>query len=533
LGGAFLPFGIKDLYFYKMEPLTDCLVFVRLVKNSGEMILFDVDVFDSQNRRVAHYAGCSIKRLRLPQQWGFATRPQTSTVRSEGSETVSHLESGIREHLRHTLANAVGIPPRAIAVDANLMDVGMASTQLVELAAELEREANIELDPTLFFEYPNIRELAAYLAKEHRAAFQRLLGSENSPSAYPAEPQDHEGAGRVSHPLEEPAARADGSVSPPDSRPAKDSAPSDHGALAVIGMHGLFAGATDLDRFWEQLREGRNLITEVPADHWDVEAWFDPHPGTADKTYCRWGSFIDDVGGFDQAFFNLSEREAQWMDPQVRLLLHTIYATAEDAGLISEIRGSDTGVFAGICFDDYASEIAAANLPISPYTRTAGSESAANRVSFQFDLRGPSLVFNTACSSSLFALHAARLALQNGECSMAFVAGANLVLSSQHYRYFSALGSLSHRGRCCSFDEAADGYVAGECIAAILLKPLAQAVTDGDRIHAVIRGSAALHAGYTPSFTAPSVTGQENVLVKAWEDAGIDPESLSYIEASG
>ncbi len=543
LGGAFLPFGIKDLYFARMEPLTDCLVFVRLVKNSGEIILFDVDVFDDQNRQVAHYAGCSIKRLRQlqPQPKASATLPRTAAVRPEASETAANLESRIREHVRHQLADAVGIPAGTLAVDANLMDVGMASTQLVELAADLEREAKIELDPTLFFEYPNIRELAAYFAKEHQVAFQRLLGSENSASVTPAARAevpaptiDHRPAGEAASKAPgSPAAKAEASAPIPDRRPAKVFTSSDDGALAVIGMHGLFAGATDLDSFWEQLRDGRNLITEVPADHWDVDAWYDPSPGTADKTYCRWGSFIDDVGGFDRDFFNFSEREAQWMDPQVRLLLHTIYATAEDAGLINEIRGSNTGVFAGICFDDYASEIAALGLPISPYTLTSSSEGAANRVSFQFDLKGPSLVFNTACSSSLSALHAARLALKNGECGMAFVAGANLVLSSQHYRYFSALGSLSQRGRCSSFDEAADGYVSGESVAAILLKPLAQAVADGDRIHAVIKGSAALHAGYTPSFTAPGVAGQENVLVKAWEDAGIDPESLSYIEAHG
>ncbi|CAM2011294.1 non-ribosomal peptide synthetase [Acanthopleuribacter pedis] len=538
LGGAFLPFGIKSLQLVRTEPLQTCYLLVRLVKNSGEMILFDVDLIDAQQRLVARYAGCSIKRLRLPGTRPAvpapprpASRPAPPPVQAKGD-----LATRIGAHIRAKLAAAVGASPRSISFDANLMDGGLASVQLVDLAATLERELGIELDPTLFFEYPNLRELTDYFATQHRAAFTRFLETDADPrtKSEPASSSKSASAAPVA-PLPPPDPQPEPllTVASISTEGETEPTPVRVDDIAVIGMAGRVGGADNLDAFWHNLNEDRDVITEVPTDHWDIDPWYHPEPGVEDRTYCRTGSFISNVHGFDRAFFNLSEREARWMDPQVRLLLQNVHAAAEDAGVVKNLRGSNTGVFAGICFSDYADELAAAGLPISPYSRTAGPEAAANRVSFHFDLKGPSILFNTACSSALFALHAARQALKNGECGMAFVAGANLVLSSQHYRAFSALGSLSKQGRCLSFDEAADGYVPGECVGTLLLKPLAQAIADRDRIHAVIKGSAALHAGYTPSFTAPSVSGQEQVLLQAWADAGIDPATLSYIEAHG
>ena len=250
--------------------------------------------------------------------------------------------------------------------------------------------------------------------------------------------------------------------------------------------------------------------------------------------YCKWGSFIDDVDKFDAAFFNISPVEAELMDPQLRYLLQVIYSTSEDAGYGGRIRGTKTGVYVGICFHDYQIETGASGKEISPYDGTGNAMTMmANRPSFFLNLKGPSIAVDTACSSSLVALHLACRALRNNECDMAFAAGVNCLLSSSHYRYFCSIGALSPTGRCHTFDQRADGYVPGEGVGAVLLKTLKQAVEDGDKIYAVIKGSAINHGGYTPSVTAPSAKLEAEVMLEAWKDARIDPETIQYIEAHG
>ncbi|AOY76261.1 SDR family NAD(P)-dependent oxidoreductase [Clostridium formicaceticum] len=543
---GFLPFGIKDIYFQKIDELEQCWLFVKLVKNSGEMIVFDADVINDGLQVIAHFSGCSMKRIRSIGQIfakdhltsNFPEPQQQSQVNSnlyqlEAMENATNLTNKIQKYLIEKLSRSIPDSTKLQNLKINLMDLGLESSKLVEIANEIQQETNIELYPTLFFEYPSIEEVAEYFSKEYQESFIRLLGintkqSMVSDATYQREemvPQK-----TTQDVLELKHAVTQSSVSP-ITNTFKEIINND---IAVIGMHGLFAEASNLNQFWHNLCNKKDLIKEVPIDHWDYGPWYDENPKAKNKTYCKWGSFIDDVDKFDAAFFNISRREAEWMDPQIRLLLQSIYATGEDAGYINQLRGTNTGVFVGVCFHDYMDKIAAMNLPVDPYSGTGNVQAVvANRVSFLFDFTGPSISVDTACSSSLYALHYACQALRNKECNMAFVGGSNLLLSSLHYRYFCSISALSPTGRCHTFDEAADGYVPGECIASILLKPLQQAKRDGDRIHAVIKGSAALHGGYTPSLTAPSVEGEENVILKAWEDAGIDPETITYIEAHG
>ncbi len=508
-GHAFLPFGIKSLEFRQANGLERCWILVRLVRHTGEMVFFDADVLAPDGAEIALYRDCSIKRLRrgsgpmppavLPQLAGPAPADEEGTWRA-----------------RHYLLEALGLPQDFTSLDTNLMELGLASARLIELAGRISSDKGIPLDPTLFFEYPTIRELTRYFVEHHREHFSS--GDGHAPPPPVAAPI----------PILAPPVPRDVNRPPP---PADDVSRE---GIAVIGLDGRFAGAANVDQFWANLRTGKDLIVEIPKDHWDYRPWFDENPEQPDKTYCKWGSFIDGVDQFDPAFFNLSADEAGWLDPQVRWLLQSVYSAAENAGVINQLRGSDTGMFAGICSTDYQDRIAALGLPVDPRrTGVGGSDTAANRVSYWFDLQGPSLVFNTACSSSLFALHYACQAIRSGECKMAFVSGVNLLLDSRHYRHFSAIRALSPSGRCRPFDHSADGYVPGECVGTVLLKPLALALRDRDPIHAIIRGSAALHAGHAPSLTAPSVLGQEKVLLKAWADAGLDPRTLSYFECHG
>ena len=533
---SFLPFGIKEIYAQKTNELTECWLFVRLVKNSGEMIMFDADVIDANSQVIVQYSGCSLKRLRSSNKnvRKDVVKPSSSEIKqqsfknlaSEVTTSSTDISSKIQKYLTNKLSKIAQDGSSFTALEANLMDLGLESSQLVSLTEEIQKETNIELNPTLFFEYPNVKELTEFFNLEHQATFIKLLGID---AKQPPVSETIDQIVKITQPKvmkEKVLASTSLSVREPI-EPIRDD-------IAVIGMSGLMAQSSDLDQFWNNLKDKKDLVKEIPIDHWDYRPWYDEKIGAKNKTYCKWGSFIDDVDKFDASFFNISPREAEWMDPQMRLLLQSIYATGEDAGYINQMRGTNTGVFVGACFHDYTDVIGELNLPVDPYMGTGvGQTVLANRISFLFDFTGPSIAIDTACSSSLVALHNACNALHNKECDMAFVGGANVLLSSYHYRYFSSIVALSPTGRCHSFDETADGYVPGECVASILLKPLQQAQKDGDQIYAVIKGSAALHGGYTPSLTAPSVVGEENVIVKAWEDAGINPESLSYIEAHG
>jgi acyl transferase domain-containing protein len=528
----FLPFGIKDICFQKIKGLNDCWMLVRLVKNSGEMVTFDVDVINDESQVVARLLGCSIKRLRSTSQLHAidsrsvmqkATLEITDVNPLEVLADTSDLLAKIQKYLTSKLSQIVSDHSRVSDVHTNLMDLGLASSQLVALTDEIKREINAELNPTLFFEYPNIKELSEYFSQEYQNSFIQLLGMKEESIMCIDRCQE------VGNKKSEDVLKVQSSKLETSPEPVLSS-----DSMAIIGMSGRLAEAATLDEFWDNLCKKKDVIKEIPLDHWDYRPWYDKKMEVKNTTYCKWGSFIDDVDKFDASFFNISPREADWMDPQLRLLMESIYATGEDAGYINQLRGSKTGVFVGVCCHDYADLIAERNLPIDPYSGTGNAHTViANRISFAFDLIGPSIAVDTACSSSLFALHSACQALRNKECEMAFVGGVNLLLSSAHYRYFSSIGALSPTGRCHTFDEAADGYVPGECIASILLKPLEQAMRDGDHIYAIIKGSAALHGGYTPSLTAPSVSGEENVILKAWDNAGINPETLSYLEAHG
>ncbi len=238
---------------------------------------------------------------------------------------------------------------------------------------------------------------------------------------------------------------------------------------------------------------------------------------------------------FDAAFFRISPREADVMDPQQRLLLEEIWHTLEDAGYPpSAISGSQTGVFMGVCNDDYNDLLLAHNARQDAYVSTGSYFSIlANRISYLLNLHGPSVAIDTACSSSLIAMHHAIQAFQSGDCSLAFVGGVNLCLTPKRYCSFSHAGMLSPDGRCKTFDARANGYVRGEGVGVVLLKPLAQAVADGDHIYGVIKSTAVNHGGFANSLTAPNPNAQAELLVTAYERAQIDPATVTDPEAHG
>ncbi|MGW6793687.1 SDR family NAD(P)-dependent oxidoreductase [Streptomyces chartreusis] len=305
--------------------------------------------------------------------------------------------------------------------------------------------------------------------------------------------------------------------------------------IAVIGLSLRFPGSDTLAGLFDHLTSARSLISEVPERRWSKDSWFGDPRGGAEKTRSIWGGFIDDAECFDAAFFNISPREASTMDPQQRMTLELAWQAVEDAGYrATDLAGSNTGVFMGVSHSDYAEMMERDAAKIDAYLPT-GTDFAvvANRVSYHFDFHGPSVINDTACASSLVAVHQAVAALRGGECDMALAGGVNLAWSPKLFVAFSQAGMLSPTGKSHAFDAGANGFVRGEGGAVLLLKPLARAIEDRDPIHAVIKGTGTNHGGRTNSLTVTNPAAQAQLIENVYTRAGIPVGSVGYIEAHG
>ncbi len=305
--------------------------------------------------------------------------------------------------------------------------------------------------------------------------------------------------------------------------------------IAIIGIGCRFPKANNPHEFWQLLSNGIDGITEIPKERWNINEYYDEHPETQGKMNSRHGGFLSQVDGFDPNFFGISPREALLMDPQQRLLLEVAWETIEDAGITREqLAGSKTGVFVGIATNDYSRIHAGYSHHPQGYDLTGNCTNiAAGRLSYLFNLKGPSLAVDTACSSSLVAVHLACQSLWNDESSMAIAAGVNLILSPIGNIALSKLKALSPDGRCKTFDESANGYVRSEGVGCIILKPLAQAIADKDSIYALIRGTAINHDGRSKGLTVPYGPAQESLIRSALKNAEIEPKELNYVELHG
>jgi len=306
--------------------------------------------------------------------------------------------------------------------------------------------------------------------------------------------------------------------------------------VAVIGMACRLPGGIDSpEQLWEALLRGDDLVTEIPPDRWDADEYYDPEPGVPGRSVSKWGSFLDDVAGFDAEFFGISEREAIALDPQHRLLLETSWEAMEHAGLTPKIMtDSLTGVFVGLTHFDYQLMAADSAAMEGPYGYTGNTFAlASGRIAYTLGLHGPALTVDTACSSGLLTVHMACRSLHDGESDMALAGGAFVMLEPRKFLAGTAQGHLSPTGRCHAFDVAADGYVCGEACVVVLLKRLPDALRDGDRVLAVLRGTAANQDGHTVNISTPSQTAQTAVYRAALDAAGVDARSVGMVEAHG
>lgn len=315
-----------------------------------------------------------------------------------------------------------------------------------------------------------------------------------------------------------------------------DTEARDREPIAIVGAGLRFpGGARTPDEYWDLLANGVDAITEIPADRWSAGDFYDPDPDRSGRMSTRWGGFIDHIDRFDNEFFNISPREAETLDPQQRLLLEVSWEALEHANVPADsLFGRRAGVFVGIANSDYMRMMLADSDDIDTYTVTGSALSiAAGRLAYVLGAQGPAISIDTACSSSLVAVHLAARSLRERECDLALAGGVNLILTPELTISFSRARMMAPDGRCKAFDASADGYVRSEGCAVVALKRLSDAVADGDRVLAVIRGSAINQDGRSGGLTAPNGPSQEAVLRDALDAAGVDPLDVTYVETHG
>jgi polyketide synthase PksL len=419
-----------------------------------------------------------------------------------------------QDFLRREFSQVLKLPAHRIDVQAALEDYGIDSVQAMRLTNQLEQTFG-SLSKTLFFEYQTIAALARHLAKAHAALLQEKFGA---PAAVAAATVEHNPAPAATRRKKRAAV-------------AKRNRESE---IAIVGLAGRYPQAENIQAFWRNLQNGVDSITEIPPDRWDHTLYFDPDQNEPGKTYGKWGGFIADVDKFDPLFFNISPKEAAITDPQERLFLQTAWECIEDAGYTKEsISGSRAGVFVGAMWGHYelfGAEATARGEAVIPISSHA---SIANRVSYFFDLHGPSIALDTMCSSSLTAIHFACEELRKGTIGVAIAGGVNLTVHPYKYLSLSQGKFIASDGRCRSFGAGGDGYVPGEGVGAVLLKRLDDALRDGDQIYAVVRSSTLNHGGKTNGYTVPNPVAQGDLIVEALRKASIDPNTLGYVETHG
>jgi phthiocerol/phenolphthiocerol synthesis type-I polyketide synthase A len=400
-------------------------------------------------------------------------------------------EAALRDWLVDYLITTIGCSPNDVDFEASLKDLGVGSRDAVVLSGELSELLDRPVSPIEFWQYPTLNALARFLSGSEPKSNETVL--------------DHD-----RHSMDEP--------------------------IAVIGLGCRFPD--DIhgpEAFWQFLCEGRSAVGEVPPDRWPRFDDGSPEVAAALSRTTRWGSFLTDIEAFDAEFFDISPSEAAKMDPQQRLLLEVAYEALEHAGVPPEsLRQTQTGVFAGACAGEYGYLTASDLSQVDAWSGTGGALSIiANRLSYFFDLHGPSVTVDTACSSSLVAVHLACQSLRTGDSNLAIAAGVNLLLSPAITRSFDQAEAMSPTGQCHAFDASADGFVRGEGCGVVVLKRLTDALRDGDPVLAVVCGSAVNQDGRSNGLMAPNPAAQMAVLRAAYANAGVELHHVDYVEAHG
>ncbi len=421
-------------------------------------------------------------------------KKKNKKIKTDTSGDDSKLMEATIEVLKGELCKILCLPSEKINEDENLQNYGVDSI-VASLYSNSVKKKIPFISAAMIYEYGSITALAHHLIKKDTIAIREIFGIAESLQNDTTATNDQSAI-----------------------IASKKDAANNNDDIAIIGVSGKYPGANNVSEFWDELAAGQTSVNEIPPDRWNWQDYLsnDKTPGSI---YTKWGAFIQDHDKFDADFFNISDAEARWMDPQERILLETAYQCLEDSGYTSsKLNETDKiGVFVGVTNGFYSS----------------GPQyfSMANRISFHFDFKGPSFAVDSACSSSLTSVHLAVESLRSGSSSCALVGGVNLILHPKQYQELCLGGLLSPDDKCRAFSSQANGFVDGEGAGVLLLKPLKRAIEDGDNIHGIIKSSAINSSGRTSRYATPKAAQQVSLIKEAIDQAKVDPRSISYIEA--
>ncbi len=534
--------SLKELQVYKActKSMWARISYDDKSKISASEQTIDVDLYDDTGEMCLQIKGFKIALTHeTDSRETVESAMETASTIEQTDESDLYDEGILRahsiEHLKKIMAEVTKIPSNRLDLNAHFEELGLDSIMITELNNKTEQWIG-KSDATLFFKYTNIQSLANYLVETYPEKISEMVKKTSTPALKE----------KTQIKTNVKTASVLTSI-----RTGKGNNEKDHirrsaienADIAIIGVSGRYPEADTLEKLWNNLKEGRDCIRDIPTSRWPMEGFFEADRSKAAMnglSYTKWGGFLEDVDCFDPLFFNISPRDAMFMDPQERLFLQTAWHCLEDAGytrdaLKMEGYGNKIGVFVGATYNNYQLFMAEAALQAKQKMYVANSwiYSIANRVSFIMNFTGPSLTIDTACSSSLYAVHLACESIRNGQSSMAIAGGVNLSLHPSKYITLSAGQFAADDGRCRAFCEGGTGYVPAEAVGAVFLKPLHQAEKDGDRIYGVIKGTGVSHAGKTNGFTVPSPVGQSLAIETALMQSNINPRSISCVEAHG
>ncbi|XLS29187.1 SDR family NAD(P)-dependent oxidoreductase [Flavobacteriaceae bacterium M23B6Z8] len=450
--------------------------------------------------------------------------PLQKTMRPASFDNAFLLEK-TEAYVKEVIGNEIKLDPDRMDPEEQFDVFGIDSIIIGRINVALEKDLG-PLSKTLLYEHPTIKELATYL---HVEAKQALIDLFAIPEAIVQE-STIESSATTNRPMT-------------DLQKTKENTFAANEPIAIIGVHGKYPQSEDLDAYWDHLKKGKDLIGLVPENRWDYKEFYDQDPEKAaeGKIYSKWGGFVNDVDKFDPTFFNIPKEEALMMDPQERLFLESVWATLEDAGYTknslrskySKGKGSDVGVFVGVTTYTYNLLATDAWNEGNYLNSSAMPWSIANRVSYMMDFQGPSMPIDTACSSSLVSIHLACESLRKQECQVAIAGGVNLYLHHSKYHSLCKKRMIASGSKNYSFGAGDDGFVPGEGVGSVMLKPLSKAIEDQDHIYAVIKGSTFGHSGASNGYSAPNPNSQSALIDETLKRANVHPETIGYVEGHG